>query len=66
MVASRDDDDQNDQRVGDSRGADDRRARMSQKSGTDDERVAHMQARHGCEWVVERADQAFVQVDVAA
>lgn len=67
VVAGRDDDEQHEQRVEhadeEAHGAS---AAVAEQAGTDDERLADVHARDGGVGVVERADEARVEVDVAA
>jgi hypothetical protein len=64
VVAGGDDDEQHEERIEHSRETRRAPARIAQKTAADDDRVADVHARNRRERVVERADQAAVQIDV--
>ncbi len=66
MVAGGDDDEQHERRVERSDRADEQASTVAEQGGGDDQRVADVHAGHGGVRVVQRADEAAVEVDVPA
>ena len=66
MVAGGDDDEQHERRVERSDRADEEASTVAKQAGGDDQRVADVHAGQGGVRVVQRADEAAVEVDVAA
>jgi hypothetical protein len=66
VIAGRDDDEQDEQRIDDAEATQPRAAAVQHEAGADDERVPDVHARHRGERVVERADETVVEVDFPA
>jgi hypothetical protein len=66
VVADGDDDEHHERRVERSDRADEEASTVAEQAGGDDQRVADVHAGHGGVAVVQRADEAAVEVDVPA